>query len=165
MEKFKKRFFARVKQTASCWIWIGNIDSDGYGRLKDNQTDRWRAAHRIAWELLRGPIPPNLTIDHLCFVKCCVNPDHLEPCTSEENTRRYYEAHVRKRPRGHFPCDPCKHGQPWAIKCSACQHEVYLRRTEGKVLRRNTSYGKKRASHLAQKQAHDQGSTADRDSI
>lgn len=45
-------------------------------------------AHRFAYELVKGPIPEGLTLDHLCNVPLCVNPDHLEPVTLSENIRR-----------------------------------------------------------------------------
>lgn len=47
-----------------------------------------RRAHRVAYELLVGPIPEGLVLDHLCRVRHCVNPDHLEPVTKRENERR-----------------------------------------------------------------------------
>src|SRR3990172_9099629 len=60
-----------------CWIWLGAVDTCGYGMVRDNSLRRNKRAHRVSYELLRGPIPAGLTIDHLCRVKCCVNPDHL----------------------------------------------------------------------------------------
>src|SRR5690606_41377855 len=57
-----------------------------YGRISINNTATY--AHRVAWELLMGPIPEGLTIDHLCHNKLCVNPDHLEPVTFGENASR-----------------------------------------------------------------------------
>jgi HNH endonuclease len=77
-----------VKTSCGCWIWIGALASFspstplGYGRF------RGRQAHRVAWERLRGPVPENLELDHLCRMTPCVNPDHLEPVTHAENLRR-----------------------------------------------------------------------------
>jgi len=45
-------------------------------------------AHRVAWELIRGPIPSDMTIDHLCRNRGCVNPVHLEVVTATENIMR-----------------------------------------------------------------------------
>lgn len=45
-------------------------------------------AHRAVFERIVGPIPPKLVLDHLCLQKQCVNPEHLEPITRAENTRR-----------------------------------------------------------------------------
>lgn len=75
-------FMGNVLITESCWEWQGRLDPRGYGRYAG------RLAHRISYELLRGPIPSGLELDHLCRVRNCVNPDHLEPVTHRENTLR-----------------------------------------------------------------------------
>lgn len=75
------KFWGYVLPTGFCWEWTGQKDS-GYGRYSG------RPAHRVTYEVLVGPIPDGLTLDHLCRNKGCVNPDHLEPVTSSENTRR-----------------------------------------------------------------------------
>jgi hypothetical protein len=67
-----------------CWEWTGRLDRDGYGHFGKHG----RLVHRMLWELLVGPIPDGLQIDHLCRNRKCVNPDHLEPVSSLENTRR-----------------------------------------------------------------------------
>ena len=69
-----------------CWLWIGFLNPSGYGIL--NLRGRPTRAHRLSYEVHRGPIPPGLQLDHLCRVRCCVNPDHLEPVTNAENARR-----------------------------------------------------------------------------
>lgn len=83
------RFWAKVAITPSCWLWQGWADRDGYGAL--DVGGRFTRAHRFAYEELVGPIPDGLTIDHLCRVRNCVNPDHMEPVTLAENTRRANE--------------------------------------------------------------------------
>jgi len=60
--------------------------AEGYGTFYLD--GRSQKAHRVAYELLVGPIPEGLTLDHLCRVRHCVNPDHLEPVTRLENWRR-----------------------------------------------------------------------------
>lgn len=85
-EEFETRFWARVDKSGDCWLWTGGKSGDGYGSL---QRERKRLmAHRVAYELLVGPIPEGLVIDHLCRNTSCVNPSHLEPVTMEENVRR-----------------------------------------------------------------------------
>jgi hypothetical protein len=86
------RFWSYVEKTEDCWLWVGAIGSSGYGRLKVAGRDV--GAHRFAFELLVGPIPEGLTIDHLCRNRPCVKPDHLEPVTLAENTRRANKAQV-----------------------------------------------------------------------
>jgi hypothetical protein len=97
------RFWAQVDRTADCWLWTGHLNRDGYGQFK--VTDRpghYRTvrAHRWAWEAEHGPVPPGLTLDHLCGRPACVRPDHLDPCTAAENLRR---RHVRRRTEGTTP--------------------------------------------------------------
>ena len=69
-----------------CWIWQRARNREGYGCIKSNGI--LLRAHRVAYEIVKGPIPEGLTIDHLCRVRACINPDHLEPVTGRENTLR-----------------------------------------------------------------------------
>lgn len=71
-----------------CWLWTGSINGhNGYGGLK-MRDGTVILVHRLSYELLVGPIPKGLEIDHLCRVRNCVNPAHLEPVTKTENWRR-----------------------------------------------------------------------------
>ncbi len=69
-----------------CWLWNRSRSPDGYGWASLN--DRTHQAHRLIYQLIVGPVPPGLQLDHLCRVRHCVNPDHLEPVTPRENQRR-----------------------------------------------------------------------------
>ncbi len=71
-----------------CWVWKYSLDGRGYGQLWNRKAGQPVRAHRFYYELLVGPIPVGLDLDHLCRVKRCVNPDHLEPVTRAENIRR-----------------------------------------------------------------------------
>lgn len=86
------RFWEKVDKNGplGCWIWTASFTSAGYGQFIVMRGHRGypRQAHRIAWELLRGPIPDDLVIDHRCRTRACVNPDHLEPVTNKENILR-----------------------------------------------------------------------------
>jgi hypothetical protein len=80
-----ERFWSKVDKTADCWLWQGS-KSNGYGYFYLNGKNT--GAHRVAYEMLCGPIPDGLVLDHLCQAPACVNPDHLEPVTHQENIRR-----------------------------------------------------------------------------
>jgi hypothetical protein len=73
---------------STCWYWIGATGSSGYGFIQIPKTRRNTGAHRAAYEAAIGPIPDGLDLDHLCRVRCCVNPAHLEPVTRKENLER-----------------------------------------------------------------------------
>lgn len=83
----EQRFWPRVNKTDTCWLWTGSLVGEGYGRITD---DNGRSAfvHRFAYELLVGPVPGGKQLDHLCRVRACVNPTHLEPVTRRENILR-----------------------------------------------------------------------------
>lgn len=86
-----ERLMAKVQRSeGGCWLWTGSITRAGYGRIRgaDAHDGRTVLAHRLAYELLVGPIPQGLHLDHLCRVRRCVNPEHLEPVTLAENNRR-----------------------------------------------------------------------------
>jgi len=70
-----------------CWIWLAAKDSSGYGRI-GTSSYKTESAHRVVYRLVRGEIPAGLDLDHLCRIRACCNPDHLEPVTRAENLRR-----------------------------------------------------------------------------
>lgn len=82
----ERRFWSRVNRSGACWNWLGAKDPNGYGRVSWN--GRVLLAHRVAYELVAGPIPEGLPLDHLCRNPSCVYPRHLEPVATRENTAR-----------------------------------------------------------------------------
>jgi hypothetical protein len=83
LRRFESKY---VVDDSGCWIWMASRTETGYGYF--TVAGKTRRAHRVSYEHHVGPIPDGLTIDHLCRVRWCVNPDHMEPVTSAENTRR-----------------------------------------------------------------------------
>jgi hypothetical protein len=108
------RTWKLIDQSGECWLWLGHIDQFGYGKRKR------RGAHRTIYEELVGPVADGFELDHLCRVKSCVNPEHLEQVTHLENIRRRYvgydtcsqghlydDGNTYIRPTGHRDCRAC----------------------------------------------------------
>lgn len=115
-------FFSQVDASAPCWVWGGRTTKKGYGIFRTG--GREVRAHRWSWEALIGPIPQGRALDHLCRNHPCVNPDHLEPVTWAENTRR------GPVPKRNAAREHCPAGHPYSPentvtyegsrKCRAC---------------------------------------------
>jgi hypothetical protein len=97
-ERFEDKYIP--EPNSGCWLWTA-AQLNGYGAIK--VAGRFRGAHRVSYELHKGPVPDGLVLDHLCRVPFCVNPDHLEPVTIGENISRGDNHHRRKThcKRGH----------------------------------------------------------------
>jgi len=102
-----------------CWDWTAATRGGGYGTLKVK--GRMEMAHRHIYEMMVGPIPDDMVLDHLCRRKICVNPAHLQPATIGENTRRgmaptaianredrCFNGHVLSETRFHGGCRICR---------------------------------------------------------
>jgi hypothetical protein len=89
MEKTLDQLFAKAIPVphSGCWVWLGHVGNDGYARVSLKRS-HYSSAHRLAYMLAKGPIPEGLNLDHLCRVRCCINPDHLEPVTDRVNILR-----------------------------------------------------------------------------
>jgi hypothetical protein len=80
----ESRFWKRLEKTETCWNWLGAPTPKGYGNIVD-EAGKTHAAHRFAYELLVGPIPDGMLVDHACRNKGCVNPNHLRLATNKQN--------------------------------------------------------------------------------
>ncbi len=101
-----------VNPETACWHWCGELHRKGYALLRVRNMQgrqKWRFAHRVAFEEFRGRIPDGLVIDHLCRTRDCVNPFHLDPVTAIENFRR---GNITGRPK----ITHCAHGHEMAGK-------------------------------------------------
>ena len=84
------RFHSRYRVDAGgCWRWTGNHMSTGYAGL--HGPTKYMTAHRFSYIVFKGPIPNGLVIDHLCRVRDCVNPEHLEAVTYGVNNLRAWD--------------------------------------------------------------------------
>ncbi|EFE65780.1 HNH endonuclease [Streptomyces viridosporus ATCC 14672] len=100
------RLFKFVSEDASgCWPWIGAKAGTGYGMIRWD--GRSRPAHRVMYEFFIGAIPEGLDLDHLCRVRHCVNPWHLDPVTRQVNIRR------GDKPKVNAGKTHCPHGHPY----------------------------------------------------
>lgn len=125
------RFDRYVDRRAdSCWLWTGGLNNRGYGRFYDGT--RMVLAHRWAYEHFVGPIPDGLQLDHLCRVRHCVNPAHLEAVTNKVNSLRGVSPAAKNAlktncPQGH----PYDDANTWVSKngfrqCRTC-HRIRRR--------------------------------------
>lgn len=116
----RDRLLARiVVDESGCWIWHGHCDRHGYGRCGRG------LAHRASYETFVGEIPAGLQLDHLCRVRNCVNPEHLEPVTMLENIRRGFNANKTHCIHGHefTPENTYRKPKTTARNCRACVAE------------------------------------------
>lgn len=126
------RFWMKVKPDSSgCWEWTAS-KRNGYGQFGASAR-HIEPAHRVAYELLIGPIPNGLVIDHLCRNTACCNPEHMEPVTNVENVMRgegFAPGNAAKETciRGHLLSGPNVYIHPTrgSRQCRICR-KVYQR--------------------------------------
>jgi hypothetical protein len=122
-----------VDVETGCWLWTAYTDPAGYGRIATSAQPNPELAHRVSYRLYVGPIPEGLTLDHLCRVRRCVNPAHLEPVTLAENKRRgesLAAQNARKThcPQGHPYDEANTHVTAQGYRdCRACNRERHRR--------------------------------------
>lgn len=124
------RFWNKVSRwdPDHCWLWLGGLTGrGGYGQI--GVSEKKVLAHRFAYELLVGPIPVGLEIDHLCRNRICVNPKHMEPVVGHVNILRgtgWSARHARKThcPHGHpYSPDNTYRDPQGGRRCRTCMRE------------------------------------------
>ena len=136
-QSLTERFWSKVDRSGgpdACWPWTGATMNGGYGNFRGGYGHNVKA-HRFAYELMVGPIPDGLTIDHLCRHPVCVNHAHLEPVTMRENILRGQSASALNAAKTH-----CHYGHPLSganlyaprrggRQCRTCRAAIERRRT------------------------------------
>lgn len=134
MEHIPERIFDQLafEPNTGCWLWAGKVRGDGYVRFNDNGKGVY--GHRFMYEHLIGVIPEGLTIDHLCRVRSCLNPQHLEPVTMKVNILRGISPFAVNARKTH-----CVHGHEYTAEntislkngreCKECRRGFIRKRT------------------------------------
>lgn len=142
---------------SGCWIWTGMRTNKGYARTTGQP---YFMVHRLSFESARGPIPEHLQLDHLCRLRCCVNPTHLEAVTSRINTLRGDGIAARNLRKTH-----CLRGHPFteentvyrldrqARACRICREGSRHRNLHGNSREITMSYEMERENFLLAMQA------------
>lgn len=152
----EERFWPKVdrRRDDECWPWIASLTGAGYAQFYIEPGRKSGLGHRYAYELLVGPIPAGLVLDHLCRNRACVNPAHLEPVTHQENVRRGDASVVNGLrfsqrthcPKGHPYDEENTYPRPNAGRhggggrgCRACSRASHARRNAAKRAAREAS--------------------------
>jgi len=144
------RFWPRVDAEGDCWSWLGARTQGGYGYAWVDASHKHVRAHRLAWELLVGPIPDGLVLDHLCRVRLCVNPDHLEPVTIGINSKRGFSPNIVANRLGQLnPLCARGHERLPLIHSGACRQCKRITNNASKRRRREVALSAARAAREA----------------
>jgi HNH endonuclease len=143
----RERLFSRlVIDSSGCLLWTGNLDKYGYGRIqvgsRINGTNRMLTAYQVMYALFVGPVPDGLELDHLCRVRRCAAPDHLEPVTHRANLLRGNTLNARHSAATHCPqnheydlLNTYFTAEGWR-SCRACWTDSNRRRAAAKAAQR-----------------------------
>lgn len=129
-QDLKERLLASIDTTTGCWLWTKSIRPDGYVEIRiGSRRDGTRKSiklHRIAYEVFIGPIPLGFEIDHLCGVRHCINPSHLEAVTPRVNTLRSTNpSAINARKQVCPKCNGDYRKYSYARRCLACERKRY----------------------------------------
>ncbi|MFT9059521.1 HNH endonuclease signature motif containing protein [Bifidobacterium aquikefiri] len=109
----EQRFWSHVRKSTNpdeCWEWQGTL-RNGYGEFK-----RHIYAHRYSYQLANGPIPNGMMIDHICFNRRCVNPQHLRLATNSQNMEHLQGAFKNNKSCGIRGVTWAKHANMWKVQ-------------------------------------------------
>jgi len=134
------RFMSKIQKDpdSGCWLWTGSkCGSTDYGEIREKR--KRHLVHRWAYQRLKGEIPEGLELHHKCGVKCCVNPDHLQPVTHQEHMRIEFENPL---------CGICGEkkyrSSDNTLRCRPCNNrlsaEYYMKNRETVNVRRRARY-------------------------
>ena len=138
MKTLLERFEEKVERVPelTCHIWMAWTNTSGYGQIRAN--GKSAMAHKISYELVRGPIPDGMTMDHLCRNRWCVNPYHLEIVTMRENVLRgisFAAKNAKKTqcPKGHPYNRINNRGARYCRQCATKCHIKYYQPRKAKI--------------------------------
>lgn len=150
LTRFTRKYVVCLR--TRCWLWRRAVSRNGYGIffVKDahGRPIGGGYAHRYAYITFKGPIPEGLELDHLCRVRHCVNPDHLEPVTRRINTLRGLKPDQIRRL--HADLTHCKRGHPFdeantimrptgGRRCRLCEEDNGQRATQRRHVSREAA--------------------------
>lgn len=141
-QELRRRILNSVEPCPSswCWIWMQALDISGYGVAWDGQKNH--KAHRLAYEVFRGSIPENMQLDHVCQLRSCANPWHMEPVTPAVNTMRSNGPAAINARKTH-----CKRGHEFTKSNTHIDRKgKRVCRSCYKIKRQNRAHGKERDS-------------------
>jgi hypothetical protein len=140
-ESVQRRFWSKIAAGPNCcWAWTDKTYNDGYGRLATTRSQGPIKAHRVSMMLhLDRALAVDEHIDHLCRNRRCVNPDHLEVVTVQENSKRQWQYTSRSEtcPQGHndWGTRAGRNGEP-NRRCMECHRQQERARTQRKATKR-----------------------------
>ncbi len=120
-----RRIWVKMGTPKECWPWLGSLNTDGYPTCMPVAQSRKRLGkvfypHRLMFHWFKHPLPNDLTIDHLCKNRRCLNPDHMEAVTIAENVGRAVKRAYCKR--GHPQTAKNRYTAPGSgqTRCKPC---------------------------------------------
>jgi HNH endonuclease len=135
-----ERFEEKVYRTGNCWFWIGARVKSGYGHIKLTRSRKNKLAHIISWETANGrKVPEGLEVMHICDLRQCVNPAHLELGTTSDNHHDAankglyaYRALWTHCPKGHLITGftPSNGKYPSQRYCKECKKAAKVKRSK-----------------------------------